>query len=191
VRSLAHLRRRLLNGAGVALAATIVAAPAATAVQAPGVPADVAVKAAFLYNFAKFAEWPKLPDRAVIAACVVGDSPIADALVGIVSGKDISGHGLRVVRPMEEAAWHECHLLFVAGSQVPLSTAGLGGVRTLPVLTVSDSTGFSRHGGIVEFYIDAGRMRFAINVDSAERAGLRLSSRLLGLATVIRDSDVQ
>ena len=64
-------------------------------------------------------------------------------------------------------------------------------IKTLPVLTVSDGKGFSQAGGIIELYVEGGRMRFAINVDAAERSGLRLSSRLLGLAKVVRDGHVQ
>ena len=71
------------------------------------------------------------------------------------------------------------------------SAGGLDAIRTLPVLTVSDGKGFSQAGGIIELYVEGGRMRFAINVDAAERSGLRLSSRLLGLAKVIRDGHVQ
>ena len=176
--------------ASLALATTLLAAATAAAVQEAAVPAEVGVKAAFLYNFAKFAEWPKLPAGAAIVACVVGDGQIADALVGIVRGKDIAGHGLSVVRPADDATWDDCQMLFIAGSEVRESAVGLDGLRRLPVLTVSDDSGFSRAGGIIEIYIDSGRMRFAINVDSAERSGMRLSSRLLGLATVIRDRDV-
>jgi hypothetical protein len=67
----------------------------------------------------------------------------------------------------------------------------LGGIKTLPVLTVSDGKGFSLAGGIIELYVERGRTRFAINIDAAERSALRLSSRLLGLAKVIRNDHVQ
>ena len=67
----------------------------------------------------------------------------------------------------------------------------MSGIRTLPVLTVSDGKGFAQAGGIIELYVEGGRMRFAINVDATARSGLRLSSRLLGLAKVIRDGHVQ
>jgi hypothetical protein len=67
----------------------------------------------------------------------------------------------------------------------------LDGIKTLPVLSVSDGKGFSQSGGIIELYVEGGRMRFAINVDAAERSGLHLSSRLLGLAKVMRSGHVQ
>lgn len=108
----------------------VVTAPMPVPGQVHDPSTDAAVKAAFLFNFAKFAERPALPARATLITCVVGNDGVAE-------------------------------------------------------LSVSDATGFARTGGIIEFYVDSGRMRFAINVDAAQRSGLRLSSRLLGLATII------
>jgi hypothetical protein len=176
----------------IALAATLLAATGVATVGAQSHTAsDVAVKAAFLYNFVKFAEWPALASSAPISVCVVGDEAIAAALVETMRGKNISGHALEVWRPEDSATWRTCSLLFVADVETRRFTGGLSGVRTLPVLTVSDGKGFSRAGGIIELYVESGRMRFAINVDAAERSGLHLSSRLLGLAKVVRDSHVQ
>ena len=70
------------------------------------------------------------------------------------------------------------------------SAAGLDSVRMLPVLTISDGKGFSETGGVIELYLQAGKMAFAINVDAAERSGVRLSSRVLGLARIRRDPHV-
>lgn len=173
------------------LTATLLLAPSApVAGQADALSTDAAVKAAFIFNFAKFAQWPALPARATLVTCVAGNARIADALTEIVRGKDIGGHGLNVVQPGDAATWGDCHLLFLTATQVAASAGALSGLRKLPILTVSDAAGFSRAGGIIELYLDGGRIRFAINVDSAERSGLRLSSRLLGLATVVRDRDV-
>ena len=184
-------RRRWPAAASLALVATFLGAPVMATRQTPASAADVAVTAALLYNFAKFAEWPGLADSATLVACVVGDSPIAEALTHIVRGKEVGGHRFDVVQPTDGATWGDCHLLFIADGQASRAGAGLAGIRSLPVLTASEDKGFSRSGGIVEFYLDAGKMRFVINLDAAERSGLRLSSRLLGLATVIRDRDVR
>jgi len=101
------------------------------------------------------------------------------------------GHGLMVRRPTDSATWGDCHLLHVGDGLTSRFAAGLAGIRQLPVLTTSDAKGFSRSGGIAEFYLEGGQMRFVINLDAAERSGLLLSSRLLGLATVIRDRDAR
>ena len=176
-----------LGIASIALAATLFAAPGIAADAAP----DVVVKAAFLYNFAKFTEWPALPAGVPMVFCIVGDDGIAAALVETVRGQHINGHTLEVRRPQNSVTWRDCHLLFIADAETRRSAVGLDKIKTLPVLTVSDGKGFSQAGGITELYVDGGRMRFAINVDAAERSGLHLSSRLLGLAKVIRNGHGQ
>jgi hypothetical protein len=173
-----------------ALAVTLAAAPAGTAASADGV-SDVAVKAAFLFNFAKFAEWPSLAAGARIVVCVVGDESLAAAVTQTLQGKALNGHGFDVWQPRDSANWRDCQLLFMADPDTHRFSAGLNSVKALPVLTVSDGTGFSEAGGIIELYVEAGRMRFAINVDAAERSGLRISSRLLRLAKVVRNDQAQ
>jgi hypothetical protein len=183
-----RVRGGRLGIASLTLAATLLAAPVRVdAQEAP----DTAVKAAFLYNFAKFVEWPALRSGVPIALCVVGEGGIAAALVDTVRDQSINGHSLDVSRPPDSAAWNACNLLFIADAETRRSVAGLPGLRTLPVLTVSDGEGFSQRGGIIEFYVEGGRMRFAININAAERSGLRLSSRLLGLAKIVRDTSAQ
>jgi uncharacterized protein DUF4154 len=182
---------RIRRVASIWLLASLMATPEVAATNGTDAAPDVAVKAAFLYNFAKFAEWPVLPAGAPIAVCVVGSDGIAAAFADAVSGQTIGGHRLEVSRPQDSSAWRLCHLLFVADTETRRSAAGLDGIKTLPVLTVSDDKGFARASGIIEFYVESGRMRFAINVDAAERSGLRLSSRLLGLAKIIRSGNAQ
>jgi len=177
--------------ASIALAATLIAAPGIAAGTGADVAPDVPVKAAFLYNFAKFVEWPALTAGAPIVVCIVGHDGIATAFVETVRGQTISGHRLDVLRPLDSATWSVCNLLFIADAETRRSAGGLDEIKRLPVLTVSDNKGFALAGGIIELYVEAGRMRFAINLDAADRAGLRVSSRLLGLAKVIRNSHVQ
>jgi hypothetical protein len=175
----------------IVLTATLIAAPGVAAGNGIDEASEVSVKAAFLFNYAKFAEWPALLPGAPIVVCIVGDDAIADAFAVTVRGQNINGHRLDVSRPQDNATWWGCNLLFIADGHVQRSTLGLVGTKTLPVLTVSDGKGFSQAGGIIELYVEDGLMRFAINVDAVERSGLRLSSRLLGLARITRDRDVQ
>jgi hypothetical protein len=184
-----RLRSSTLGAATLTFAIVAVVSPARAV--AGDVADDVAVKAAFLYNFAKFAEWPALAPGGAIALCVVGDGRIANALVETVRGQNIGGHALEVSRPQDSATWRSCHLLFVASAETKRATGGLIGIKTLPVLTVSDGKDFAQTGGIIELFVEGGRMRFAINVDAAEAAGLRISSRLLGLAKVTRNGHGQ
>ena len=185
------LRGRCPGVASLALAVILVGAPAIAAQNGDDVAPDVAVKAAFLYNFAKFVEWPALPAGVPIVVCLVGDAGIAGALVETVRGQSISGHSLDILVLQDSARWRACHLLFIAAAEARRSVPGLAEIKALPVLTVSDGKGFSQGGGIIEFYVEDGRMRFAINVDAAEHSRLRLSSRLLRLAKIVRNVDVQ
>jgi hypothetical protein len=172
-----------LSATAVTLMAMLPSVSAAPA-GADGTP-DVALKAAFLYNFAKFAEWPALPSTAPIALCVRGNDSIAAALAQTVRGQSVGGHALEVWRDQEEGAWRLCQLLFIADSETSRSVKALNGIKSLPVLTVSDGKGFAEAGGVIELFVEEGRMRFVINVEAADRSGLRLSSRLLGLAKLI------
>jgi YfiR/HmsC-like len=176
-----------LKAARVALAAALMASSAIPAVRAADATLDVAVKAAFLYNFAKFTEWPTLRLGAPLIVCVAGDDEIAAALVETVRGQTISGHALEVRRSQDDTAWRACHVLFIADAAFSGSAWRLYDITMLPVLTVSDAKGSARAGGMIELYVESGRMRFAINTDATDRSGLRLSSRLLGLARVVRD----
>jgi hypothetical protein len=151
---------------------------------------DVSVKAALLFNFARFTEWPALPAGGPIAVCVVGDEGVAAALAETVRGQNIAGHALVARRPGDIAAWGGCHVLFIAAGEAAGAADALSAIGRLAVLTVSDGKGFSQAGGIIELYVEDERMRFAITVDAARRSGLRLSSRLLGLARITRSDDV-
>jgi hypothetical protein len=155
------------------------------------VASDVAVKAAFLYNFAKFTEWPALPAATSLVLGVLGDDAVGTALTETIRGQQIDGHALEVLRLTTDASPQSCHLLFVAGSEVRRASPMLDGVRTLPILTVSDGSGFAQTSGMIELFVESGHMRFAVNVDSVQRAGLHLSSRLLGLARIVRSAHAQ
>jgi hypothetical protein len=152
---------------------------------------EVAIKAAFLYNFAKFTEWPALASDAALTLCVVGDGRIAAALVDTVRNQRIGAHPIDARSIANDAPLQSCDVLFVSTSETRRAMAILDTLRTLPILTVSDGKDFSRSGGIIEFFVEGGHMRFAINTDAAGRSGLRLSSRLLGLAKIVRDDHVQ
>jgi len=161
-------RARWFGVAGIALASVIIPAPRTAADDAvAGEAQDVAaVKAAFVYNFAKFTEWPGLASGVPLVVCIAGDNAMAAALAGTVRGQNIGGHTLDVTSPQDRDTWQGCQVLFAADSEVGRSGERLDALKTLPVLTVSDAKGFSEAGGIIELYLDDGRMRFAINVEA-------------------------
>jgi len=178
-------------GRGWLIAAALALTIAPAVATSTRVQSNDAVTAAFLYNFAKFAEWTALPPGAPIVVCVVGDDAVAAAFVEIVRKQTVSGHALDTWRPLEAKTWRSCHLLYIAAGETTRAADGLGVLKALPVLTISDRKGFAQSGGIVELYVETARLRFAINVDALERSGLRLSSRLLGLAKIVRDPNGQ
>jgi hypothetical protein len=136
------------------------------------------VKAAYLLNFARFVDWPANPaDTGPITVCVAGTNPFGEVLNETLRDEQVNG---RPIRARAARGGEGCHILFVpAGVQAdePLKNA-----RTQPVLTVGESPDFVRQGGIINFILEEGKVRFEIDPANAERARLRISSRLLRLA---------
>jgi hypothetical protein len=151
-----------------------------------------ALRAAFMYNFAKFTEWPAnvIPrDQPIVFCVTTDDTPMAEALEQIVKGRAVGGHALAVRRVGLDNGVRACHLLYASGLDAKRTNELLGTVGPLPVLTVGDFERFAQMGGVANFFVEDGKMRFAINIDSAQRAGLRVSSKLLMLARIVRSSD--
>lgn len=156
--------------------------------EPPGVESQV--KSAFIYNFARFVEWPPSafasPDTP-LAICTIDDGRTSLALERAVKEKTVGGRRLVVRRLAGDDPADGCHVLFI-GAREEWRFAGvpnkLGG---RPVLTVGEVPDFAARGGIIGFFSVEGRIRFQVNVDAAERANLKLSSRLLGVASVFRE----
>ena len=147
------------------------------------------VKADFLYNFAKFVEWPAkaFPDnRAAFIIGVVGDDPFGSKIEQAIKGKFANGRGLVVKRFPTLKALTFCHILFIGSSEKNnlrpvIAAAGAG------ALTVGDTERFTQDGGIINFAIVGSKVHFEINQAAAERAGLRISAKLLSLSRPIRN----
>jgi hypothetical protein len=146
------------------------------------------VKAAYLFNFLKFVEYPGesfADPLAPIVIGVVGDDPFGNALPQVVIGKTVQGRDLviRMYRSGEDL--RGAHILFISASErrrLPMILTSLHGSS---VLTVADTEGFLDAGGMIQFLTENGRVRFAINVDATGRAKLKMSSKLLSLAKVV------
>jgi hypothetical protein len=148
-----------------------------------------AVKAAFVYNFAKFCDWPAdvLPADAPLVLCVIGDDALQDALEEAVKNKRIGGHALVVRSGHLDASLRACHLVYCSGLDASHARQLVDLIKDVPVLSVSDQDAFAAEGGVAQLYEDGGRIRFLVNVGSAQRAHLRVSSRLLSLAKIVKD----
>lgn len=165
-------------------------ATASTAVGQREVPLEYEVKAAFLYNFARFVEWPDEAfesgeDPFLIG--VLGDNPFDDALNDAVRDKVIDDRPVRVLYAQRIEDLPNVHLLYISESETGQPYSVAGRLQDGPVLTVSDVPHFTREGGMIRFFIRDRRVAFEINIDAAERAGLRVSSRLLNVAQIYRE----
>lgn len=159
------------------LALAVVLASSAI-LQGQDIPLEYRVKAAFLFNFAKFVEWPAETADGPLTICVAGRNVFGDALVDTVRGETINGRLLAVRVLLEPEAG--CHMIFVPRGAA--TAAYLRTARSSPSLTVGESPDFIAQGGIVNFTLDGTSVRFEIDPEAAERVGLRISSRLLRLA---------
>lgn len=141
------------------------------------------VKAAFLYNFTKFVDWPPdaFPDPSSLKICVLGDNPFGNSLQ-TVAGELVGNRKLTVMRTDSLAKPAGCQVLFISRSEREHVPQILAAVKGSPVLTVGDTKGFADDGVIINFVPEGSKVRFEINTDSAERARLRISSKLLQLA---------
>lgn len=145
---------------------------------------EPALKAAFVYNFAKFTDWPKdaVPAKAPFTICVLGDAAVADAVARLSKDRDVAGRPIAVSRLGTDGAPQGCQVLYLSKIPAAQATAALKAVREAPVLTLSDSDHFLERGGIAELYFEHGQLRFDVDLESAKRAQLKISSRLLALA---------
>jgi hypothetical protein len=147
------------------------------------------VKAAFVYNFARFVEWPSeafADHQGPITLAILGKDPFGDTLEAI-SGKPVKGRKLEIRRVDRIEDLERCHMLFVSGSEKENLSQIFVKVSPWPVLTVSDMEGFAQRGGIINFIKVEKKIRFEINVDAAERTSLNISSKLLKLAKIVED----
>jgi len=146
------------------------------------------VKAAFLFNFAKFVEWPaevfKGPEDP-IRICVVGEDPFGASLDDAVRGETVNGRQLTVQRTRSTSKLRDCHLVFVPRSEKGRASGILSSLEGVGVLTVGEGDGFLTAGGIIRFVLDHNRVRFEVNLGAAQDNRLKLSSKLLSLARTV------
>ena len=147
------------------------------------------IKAAFLFNFAKFVEWPGLNESTTFNVCLVGEDPFGGHLESAFLGKSV--HNLPVVirrLGSQFAEARSCQIVFVSTSERRRFKDVLSNLAGASVLTVSDCPSFPAAGGVVNFYLDDNRIRFEISPENAEKGRLRISSQLLRLARLVRDN---
>jgi hypothetical protein len=180
---MALLRRRL----HVRLLLALSCWPLLGAVSTSQAFSEAQVKAAMVYNFASFTEWPEAGAGRPLVVGVLGNDVLAQALRSmgnLGNGRDVD------VRTLNEGeSLVQCQVLYFAGISDRAAAATLARVSALPVLTVGEQEHFTQLGGIIRLYPEGSRLRFDVDVSHATAVRLKISSRVLNLARLVKDSD--
>src|ERR1700683_3314435 len=150
------------------------------------------VKAAFLFNFARFVEWPADAFPSVDSAlqiCVLGQDPFGRDFEQVIVDKTVNGHRIEIAHPEGVPQARTCQILFIGASEKVRLSSILQGLKGASVLIVGATPGFAALGGAINFVIDEGRVRFEINLKAAELAHLKISARLLTVAKVVLNGE--
>jgi hypothetical protein len=171
----------------VTIAWVLVAVPCLRAQGAK--PTDYDVKAAYLYNFGHFVEWPASVTAAKndsFTVCVLGQDPFGTVLDATLAGETIAGKRVaakRISTPQESGG---CQILFMSSTEDGRLKQVMEALNKQAVLTVSDMPQFSQRGGMIEFVMEGKSVRFKVNLTAVQQAGLSLSSDLLKVAVAVR-----
>jgi hypothetical protein len=179
--------RAEIIAAGIVLAAMLISGGAPSFARGEPAP-EYVVKAAFLFNFAKFVEWPAdafSGPTSPIVICVLGEDPFGDAL-GSLKGKTANGRPILIRSAATLGELERCHLLFVSSSEKANLPKILQATKDWNVLTVGDVDGFARDGGTINLVKEESRVGIEINLEAAQRTRLQISSKLLGLAKIVK-----
>ena len=148
------------------------------------------IKAAFLFNFAKFVEWPneaEADSTVPITIGLIGQDPFGKNLDQLVAHKAIKGRKLVIKRFRRVSDLEYCHILFISQSEKSRMANILARIRDFNILTVGEASWFAEQGGIINLVSRNNKVRFQINLEASYRAGLKISSRLLRLAEIVSD----
>jgi hypothetical protein len=146
------------------------------------------IKAAFIYNFAKFVEWPHTAFEnsgdSIVLAVAPHNDPDSDAFLSL-NNKTVGGRKIKVRICNDVRDIGECHILFLDSTNPKFIQEVLKTVKDRSILTVGHIKGFIQEGGVINFFIKEGKLRFEVNLDAAERSGIKLGSQILMSAEVI------
>jgi hypothetical protein len=162
----------------------------ASALLAQTTAKEYRIKAAFLFNFSHYVEWP--PDafkeaNSPLTYCTIGDDPFEGALDQSLNAKSVGTHPLRVQHLKAPENFQGCQIVFIGANEKKRVTAILETLKQAPVLVVGESTHFVQQGGTVGFLSEENTVRFEVNLDAAQRARLNISATLLSVAKTVID----
>ncbi|WP_200328506.1 YfiR family protein [Thiocystis violacea] len=153
--------------------------------------AETDVRATFLLNFALFIEWPSSAfdsPSAPLRYCVLGNPALSSSLGRMLAGEKAAGRPLQLVDAEDAAQWRRCHILYIDHSAAEPAARVLAAVKGAAVLTVGDMESLVHQGGMVALVRKGGQLHPLINRQAATRTGIRISSKLLRLATLVPES---
>ncbi len=175
---------------GVSLAFVLVAHGPTIFAQVAQPPSEAEIRAAFILNFAKFTEWPSgvfADTDTPLTVGFVGADDIRIAFAALSAGKVVNGRKLFALQIDSLPNAPHCQILFFKAAKKDLAAGALGVASNVRALTIGESDNFLARGGIIRLFVDDNRMRFDVNIGAANRAKLRLSSKLLALARSVVD----
>jgi hypothetical protein len=149
------------------------------------------VKAAFLFNFPQFVEWPASAFRKSdleFRIGILGDDPFGSVLEETIRGEKVHDRKMTVQRSSQLDALKNCQILFISKSEKSRLNEILTALSQEAVVTVSEVDGFARRGGVINFFLESGKVRFEINPAAARRKGLKMSSQLLKLGKIVESA---
>jgi hypothetical protein len=149
------------------------------------------IKAAFLFNFAQFVDWPSAVfanTNAPFSIGILGDDPFGGALDETIQGETINNHKIIVVRSQQVEDLKNCQIIFVGKSEKKHVAEILSELDSRPILTVSEIDGFAERGGEINFFLAGTKVRFEINPAVAQNDGLKISSQLLSLGKIVEST---
>jgi hypothetical protein len=152
-------------------------------------PTDYEVKAAYLYNFGRFVEWPgevAAAQGGSFTVCVLGQDPFGPSLDATLAGETIGGKTLVAKRISSAEESGDCRILFLSLTDDSRLNKIIADLDKKAVLTVSDMSQFVKRGGMIQFVLEGKKVRFEVNLTATQRAGLTLSSELLKVATAVK-----
>jgi hypothetical protein len=148
------------------------------------------VKAAYIYYFAKFTEWPSevLPNsNSPIIIGIIGNSEFASTLENIVKGKTVQNHPILIHNLKIPAIFSGCHIIFISSYEQQHVNQIIGSLRSASILTVTEAEKSSRSKGLINLLVEEGKVHFEIDLASTTKAGLKISSKLLRLANAFAE----
>ncbi len=151
-------------------------------------PSEYEIKAAMIYRFAQFLEWPTdlfESNQSPLHICIAGPEPFGNSIDLVLKDQSVGTHKLLILRHPQVATATNCHLIFISRGQASETEKLLALLKGRPVLTIGEEDDFAKKGGHIRLYLQENKLRFDINLAAMERSGLKMHSQVMKLATRI------